>query len=242
MSFKTRWLVPITSLLACGAGACTATVDRPATAAVAPVECPAATLDSAAAVASYAACDSVEGDLRIVGTDLSDLTALQRLRSVSGTLEISSNPELETLSGLERLSSVQGLEIRGNIALSSLRGLEGLERMERLVIERNGLHDTAGLSNLRQVGDLAVVGNAKLISLHGLRHVSQARTVRVQHNPLLCGHFGLLPELKSVDRLIIRSNRGLSRRDVESLVGRFKKPLEPGELEIPEPAREASLR
>ncbi len=222
---------------------------------VTPVQCVGATLHSADDAARYAGCEAVSGDLRVVGSELSDLTALERIRSVSGTLEISSNPNLDDLSGLDHLSSVGRLQIdsnvdlddlsglsnlqrvssiviRNNPELATLRGLEGVARADQVLIANNGLYDTHGLSNLRQVGELAVVGNPKLHNLAGLRNLSQAHSVRLQSNPRLCARFGLLPALADVDRLVVRSNRGLSQSDVEALVERLS----------PAAERQAALR
>src|SRR3954468_13231494 len=114
MSLRMRYLVGFTVMLSTTLAACSSFVTQPATPTAAGVQCPGGTLRSEADVAAYAHCQSVDGDLRITQSDLSDLSALAGLRSVSGTFEISGNPELEDLSGLEQLSSVGALEIRNN--------------------------------------------------------------------------------------------------------------------------------
>jgi len=246
MSSKTQRLLILTALIAATTAACSATGSRQALSGATPVECVGATLRSAEDVALYAGCEAVSGDLSVTGGELSDLTGLQRIRSVSGTLSIAGNPHLDDLTGLGQLQSVGRLVIAGNPdlddlaglsslsragsivirdnpELGTLRGLEGIERAEHVSITNNGIYDTKGLSNLREVGELDVVGNPKLISLAGLKNVNRARSVRLQANPRLCASFGLLPELENVDRLVVRSNRGLSTRDVDTLIERVSK-------------------
>ncbi len=209
-------------LVALAANACAAHDVRPvasAAAMAANVSCVGGVLQSAADVALYSACDSVTGDLRISAPDLADLTALARLRSVSGKLEISGNLSLDDLSGLERLEQVGALSIHDNA----------------------GLYQTRGLSSLTEVGDLVVEDNAKLNSLRGLRSLSHARSVQIRNNPRLCA-LGMLPALARVDHdVTVLENRGLSKPDVRELLGRVEHDLVwPG---IDNAARlEASLR
>jgi hypothetical protein len=221
MSLPIRWLLSLTAILASNAVACSMTESRPAVAAVTPIECTGATLQSDADAAAYAGCEAVTGDLRVVGSDFQDLTALERIRSVSGTLEIGDNAKLDDLTGLEHLTQVGRLVIRDNADLDDLRGLEALERADQLTIVNNGLLDTSGLSGLRQVGTLTVSGNAKLVSLGGLDGVSRVHSLRIESNPRLCAGFGLLPALGSVEQLFVRDNRGLAQSEVEQLEARL---------------------
>jgi Receptor L domain len=237
-----------TVLVALAANACAAPGVRPVESAVAKVSCVGGVVQTAADVALYGACERVNGDLRISAPELSDLSALAGLRSVSGKLEIAGNSALDDLSGLERLEQVGSLSIHdnaelddlsglqnlraakdvaisGNAELASLHGLEGLTRVDALVIEHNGLYQTTGLSNLSEVGSLIVTDNAKLNSLQGLRSLSHARSVQIRNNPRLCAR-GMLPALARVDhQLSVSDNRGLSRPDVHQLLGRIEHDL-----------------
>lgn len=246
MSLHQRLLLGFTTLLSIGAGACSAQVTRPPAVASGSHECQGATLRTAAELSAFAACSDVKGDLRVTQTTLTDLGALSNLRSVSGTLEISHNPQLEDLTGLEQLTHVEALEIRGNAeldqiealanlssarfitiahnpSLGSLRGLERLERADAVKVERNGIFHTTGLSGLREVGSVVVSDNAKLISLAGLKGLTHAGSVEVRKNGMLAGYFGLLPELTKVDQqLVLEANRGLSKKEVSEVLERVE--------------------
>jgi len=265
MSFIARCSVYITAILGVTAGACSASVPRPAALAGAPVECASTTLRSEADVSAYAACDAVIGDLRIQHSNLTDLKALARLRRVSGTLQISGNPKLDDLTGLEQLTSVGALEIgqnpelsslealrnlrsspvvriRDNAELRTLEGLEGIESAESISLERNGIFSTTGLANLREVGTLVVTHNSKLISLSGLKGLRRATSVEIRNNPVVAAYFGLLPQLEKVDQqLVLHSNSGLSTAEVRKVLERVERGAEHPSLEGREGRREASL-
>ena len=103
--------------------------------AAAKLSCAGGSIQSAADATLYSACDSVNGDLRISASDLTDLSALAGLHSVSGKLEIVGNPQLDQLSGLEQLQHAGSLSVRDNAELDDLSALAGLANRSLGVIE-----------------------------------------------------------------------------------------------------------
>ena len=91
-----------------------------------------------------------------------------------------------------------------------------------LRISAADLVDVAAFAELRSVsGKLVVANNPKLVSLAGLKSVEHARSVEIRNNPVLAGYFGLLPELSKVQEpLVVEANRGLSKREIDAVVGR----------------------
>ena len=246
MFSTTRTMFQLSAIVvALTANACASRDVRPVQSAAAKVSCAGGVVQSAAGAALYGACDNVQGDLRISAPELTDLSALARLRSVSGKLEIAGNSGLDDLSGLERLEQVGALSIHdnsdlddlsglqnlrsarsvtisGNVELATLRGLGGLSHVDELVIDHNGLYQTAGLSSLTDVGVLVVEHNSKLNSLRGLDSLAHAGSVQIQGNPRLCAR-GMLPALAKVDHdLMLDGNRGLSKPDVRALLDRVE--------------------
>jgi hypothetical protein len=237
-------------LLALSANACSANGARVARTNAAPLSCAGGVIQTESDAARFAGCTTVNGDLQIANSQLSDLTALETLRNVSGTLTVTNNSELTDLTGLEQLASVGGLnvynnpalgdfsglsalrmapvvDIRNNPALASLSGLEGLNRVEKLEIVNNALFQTDGLSGLREVGELTIASNPRLISLHGLNGVKRARSVQIRKNPVLCAMLGLLPQLTEVGAgLVVSANRSVSRSEVEALREHVGAPLD----------------
>ena len=119
---------------------------------------------------TYATCPSIQGDLAIVGGDITDLSALSRITSVSGQFIITNNHSLTTLTGLNSLSYVGGQTvIDGNELLPNLTGLDGFKiANSSLIIQSNSsLTSVAGLSKLESTGDLHFSSNNALTSLSG---------------------------------------------------------------------------
>jgi hypothetical protein len=250
MFFNTRCLFALTTLLALSANACSTHTASVARAAAAPLSCAGGIIQTESDAARFVGCTSVNGDLQIANSQLSDLTALEALRSVSGALTVTNNSELSDFTGLEQLTSVGRLNVYGNGALtefsglsalrlapvvdirnnpelSSLRGLDGIDRIEKLEVVNNALFETDALSSLREVGELTIASNPRLISLHGLNGLKRARLVQIRQNPLLCAKLGLLPQLTEVGGgLVVSANRSVSRSEVEALRERVRAPVE----------------
>ena len=249
MFFNTRCLFALTTLLALSANACSASSARAARTSAGPRSCAGSVIRNTDDAARFTDCTAVNGDLRIESSELSDLTALESLRNVSGALTIANNSQLSDFTGLEQLTSVGSLsvhdnavltdfsglsalhsarvvDIRRNPALSSLTGLEGLTRVDKLELVNDAVFDTAGLSGLREVGELTITGNPRLISLGGLNGLQRARTVQIRNNRVLCAKLGLLPQLGEVsDGLELNANRSVSNSEVESLRAHVRAPL-----------------
>ncbi len=116
-------------------------------------------------------CSSLDGDLMITNTNVTDLGKLKCIHSIKGTLNIVQNHALLSLAGLKSLTSVGGLGLWQNDALTSLTGLENLTSIEDDVdIRFNGaLTSLTGLQHLTSIeGWLSIRSNGALTSLAGL--------------------------------------------------------------------------
>lgn len=216
--FRKQATVFVSAVLALAANACATRDARPVPAVA--IACPGGTLRSAADLERYSGCGAVQGDLTVSAPDVEDLSALSQLHVVTGTLTVTSNPELDDLEGLEGLSVVGGLEISNNPGLTDLTGLDGLIDAKRVVISGNGIYTARGLGHLRQVDHLILENNHKLNSLAGLSSLTNARLVTIEGNPLLCAS-GMLPALHSVgDAMRLRANRAISPREAKLVLER----------------------
>jgi hypothetical protein len=129
MSSSIRSLISIAMLLALGANGCSRDV-RPVAAARSPVECEGGVVHRASDAARFEGCQTIVGDLRIVGTDLKQLSAFEQVRIVSGSVAITDNPKLVSVSGLKGLESARAVEIRNNPVLCGYFGV--LPRLEHV--------------------------------------------------------------------------------------------------------------
>jgi len=124
--------------------------------------------------ANHPGCTEIEGDVLIGGlgvTDITNLTGLNMLTSVGGSLSIINTP-LTGLSGLENLNYIgDSLTIgryypfyncRGNNGLVNLNGLNGLDSIggDLNIQCNNGLTSLTGLESLTLIGGNLRIGRA----------------------------------------------------------------------------------
>jgi uncharacterized repeat protein (TIGR01451 family) len=112
----------------------------------------------------------IQGGLNIYGNIwLSNLDGLQNLDSLGGFLALNSNQQLYNISGLNKLKAIGGgLSIVANESLQSLDGLQNITAIgEDFVLEWQGfITDFSPLSNITSIG-----GNVKLNYLSGLTNL-----------------------------------------------------------------------
>jgi hypothetical protein len=119
----------------------------------------------------YAACTKIDGNVKISGTTISSLLALNNIDSISGDLSITFNLSLVDLNGLDSLDFVGGNSLITANGLSSLHGLQKLSYINgKLGIAANHrLENMEGSNSLFHVdGDLSIAANSSLLSLKGL--------------------------------------------------------------------------
>lgn len=145
---------------------------------------------------NYPNCSEILSGLTISGSDITDLSPLSTITSVTGPLS-------------------NGLTIKDNSLLTNLSGLENISLMQfgNIVIENNALlNNILGLSGLSgEVGDSIVIkDNPMLESLQGLNNVTNplADDFVLDNNDALSNLSGL-ESLSSADDVFIRNNDGL---------------------------------
>ncbi|MEO3408437.1 IPT/TIG domain-containing protein [Mucilaginibacter sp. CAU 1740] len=112
---------------------------------------------------NFKALKSVSGRLMIYGSNISDLNGFGAIQSL-GALNLTANPLLTTLQGLEQLNSLELPGITGVVTNGVIFGLGGLEA---------------------SMGGIAIESNPKLISLSGLQNVKTLAIAKISNNPLL---------------------------------------------------------
>jgi len=189
---------------------------------------------------SLAGCQEVAGDVRIEGTDSTELIELRGVRAIHGTLFIGGNTELSSLSGLEDLRSAQEVVIVNNPNLKDIDGLSGLEQVERvsvahnpglrvisgmdkvshlktLMIMHNGLTRMSGFNGLVSADSVTIAENPKLIYMTGLKELAFVESLELDTNPRLAPTPGMFPSLTHVaTNFSVTGCPGLSEGDVFS--------------------------
>lgn len=127
-----------------------------------------------ASVQALARLTSV-GNLSLVGLPLlKDLTGLEALSKVTGTLQLYDNAQLVSIASLSRLNTVGSVDFQGNTRLKRLDGLVNLAVVSGSMIigPSAALESLADLARLTSVGTLQIWGNDKLKDLRGLENLT----------------------------------------------------------------------
>ena len=194
-------------------------------------------LQTQADVNAYAGYCKIDGDLYIgvlPDTDIIDLSPLQTLQEVKGTLLIDST-EIQSLHGLENLKTVYGLkisynnnltsldklssfegidpeneegggvEISSNSALANLKGLEHLTVVYRLWISSGTMIDLSGLEGLKEVKMLYIGRNNALKTLHGLENLKTIGLLELDGNSNL-ESLSVFSTILSINSIYIKSS------------------------------------
>src|SRR5688572_28015877 len=56
----------------------------------------------------YPGCNTILGNVKISGNDISNLAGLNQIQTIVGNLEITENAQLQRLTGIEQLDSIYG--------------------------------------------------------------------------------------------------------------------------------------
>lgn len=168
--------------------------------------------------------DVIESHLYITRNDsLENINSLSKISTIGGVLSILTNPKLQHLANFENLTSVGSLYIDGNVVLQSLDGLENITSIRGILkiasnfelLNINGLRNVSYVSN-----DVDISANRALQRLSGLNLKGD-----IQGNFRLTGNFVLqnLKELENITGvegdLTIRGNNVLENlKGLESIV------------------------
>jgi hypothetical protein len=121
---------------------------------------------------NYPGCTEIEGNVIITGivSDIVNLDGLEVLTNIGGYLKIINNTLLTSLTGLDNLNSIGGLQISNNVDLISLSSLENVTSIQ------------GDLS----IGDVTYGGNPSLTNLMGLHNIEviEGNLVIFQNNTL----------------------------------------------------------
>ncbi|MFD1629407.1 leucine-rich repeat protein [Pseudopedobacter beijingensis] len=184
--------------------------------------------------ALYAHCTNITlsnvligyGDPMANTTDITDLTPLQNITTLTGYLLIRNNPYLTNVNGLSALTSIGGyLLIQNNNALTDVNGLSALTSIGRYLsfhnnsalTNLNGLNNLtsipqylnlfdnplltniAGLSSITTIGGSVVINNTGITNLNGLQSLTSiGQHLDIRNNPMLT-NLDALSSLSSIN-------------------------------------------
>lgn len=147
---------------------------------------------------------------------LESLDGLDRISTINGHFFVTDNPSLRSVNGFMKLQKLEAFTVVNNRKLAVMGGFGKLNRITfGLDIRKNdSLPDLYCFANLRETGALRIVENNALTSMYGLNRLKNiAQNLDIESNAGLTSLKGL-DNLESVGTLSIVSNKSL-----ESLTG-----------------------
>ncbi|GEQ85607.1 hypothetical protein ULMS_11150 [Patiriisocius marinistellae] len=168
----------------------------------------------------YPNCTEINGVVVISGSNITDLSPLGQITSISGGLEISftsiTNINLTSLSNIGTQVN-DDVEIRQNLLLESFTGLENINNVAGtiLIIDNPNIENFNGFEDVVSIGGfLDIYDNSSLLAFSGFENLQSVSGFRCQGNPSLIG-FEQLESLSTVTERIVIGNNDL----VTSLAG-----------------------
>jgi hypothetical protein len=143
-------------------------------------------------------------------SDINDLSPLKEIRRVS-ELKVVSNPDLQSLKGLEGLKQVEErILIHENSSLSSIEQLSSIknEHISVTVYRNESLNTLDGLQSIRRYNNLDLVENIQLQGLQSLSNTERINCLYLEKNLQLSSLDGL-ENLNSLNCLYITQNPNL---------------------------------
>ncbi|MEZ5197940.1 MAG: T9SS type A sorting domain-containing protein [Bacteroidales bacterium] len=182
--------------------------------------------------ANYPGCSEIEGNVIIMGDDITNLNGLLVLTSIEGSLYLGHSdpgvPSLTSLSGLANLqvigeSLVIGNKNVGGPVNNSLLSLAGLESLTSVgnKLDIGGMHslsNLSGLNNLTTIGGLfRVAFNNSLVNLEGLDNITSIWSIAIERNFSLINLAGLENITSTPGGISIYANSITSLSGLENL-------------------------
>lgn len=140
-----------------------------------------------------ATCNSINGIAFQGVKGLEDLEVLSGFSDIDG-LSLISNPDLQTLKGLEGAEFPGGMSISGNNALTSLADVSEEKMVDLIITSNDSLENLKGLESVKSIGmrrkpeaeyplgKLEIAENKNLKSLDGLDNVETLYTATIFDN------------------------------------------------------------
>ena len=148
---------------------------------------------------------TIQGEL----TDISDLSGLQFINTVNGTISIVGNPNLTSLNGLHGITEGNmGLYIEDNDGLTNLTGLENIQVFfgEVWINGNDNLENLMGLNGISEFDNLTISNNSSLQNLIGLGGSTQGTFISIENNDNLTNLEGLENLTELYGELLISDN------------------------------------
>lgn len=189
---------------------------------------------------NYPGCTEIEGNVKIMGSNITNLNGLLVLTAIGGNLKIEmtfylsnldglnnlmivggnvyiNQTSLENISGFQNLTSTGGdFKLTNNLNIVSLNGLSNLTSVGGTLAINSApsISNLSGLENLLSVGEMYIAFNSSLRNIYSLSNIQSINGgVYINSNTKLESLTGLNNLASIGDHLIIMDNNSIKNMD-----------------------------
>jgi len=181
-------------------------------------------------------CTTIEGNLMIMGNDITNLNGLQNITTFEQGFWIEDCPLLESFSGLENVTYIGDYLEIGNLPL-----IEDFSEFSNLsyvggaldIIILPSLININGLENVTSaITHLILWGNENLTNLEGINNIQSISTQLRLGNNIILTDIGALEniDLSELQHLILKGNLQLSECEIQNICNYLSDSI--GEIDI----------
>ena len=123
---------------------------------------------------TYPNCTQINGNFYISGANITDLTPLNQITSVSGEMAVYLCASILNLNGLQNLISVGSLTVNGNALINDITSLQSINTVNSTISVSNcpQLLSLNGLQGITTTGGSCFINGLPITSLDGLNNLS----------------------------------------------------------------------
>ena len=140
--------------------------------------------------------------------NLISLKGLDHVEVIRGKFNLTQNPSLQNIDGLESLRSAEKIGLYANQTLENINGLSGIQELSEFTLEANlNLNNLPNFMLLERLDNLFIISGDAFTNLEGLNNVSTIGNLTIKESSIqsLIG----LDNLQIVEELTIESNNNL---------------------------------
>lgn len=160
----------------------------------------------------YPLCENVTAKITLFGPEINNLSGFQNVKALFiGGLHLEECESLGSLTGLEKVSYLAGLNIRGKVGIDTLKAWPALDYLHLRIQNNSTIKSLAGLASVEKVREL-FLENTKIKNLDGIAGDSILFDLNLKSNTEL-EEVNALTNKKEISRIFIENNTKLKHID-----------------------------
>lgn len=160
----------------------------------------------------YPLCENVTAKITLFGPEINNLSGFQNVKALFiGGLHLEECESLSSFAGLEKVSYLAGLNIRGKTGIDTLKSWPALDYLHLRIQNNSTIKSLAGLASVEKVREV-FLENTKIKNLDGIAGDSVLFDLNLKSNTDL-EEVNALTNKKEISRIFIENNTKLKHID-----------------------------